>query len=77
MCSISCENVKYVSFDSLNFKEREKINSHPLLDLTKSFSNEGYGPVSIFFKNIFSQKIQNFKYLLKNKPHLLLIEGKS
>ena len=47
MCSISCENVKYVSFDSMNFKEREKINSHPLLDLTKSFSNERYGPVRL------------------------------
>jgi hypothetical protein len=53
MCSISCENVKYVSFDSLNFKERLKFNSQPLLDMTKSFSNENYGPVrllKIFFE---------------------------
>ena len=49
MCSISCENVKYVSFDSRTFKERKPTAATQLLDMTKSYSDEIMDEVKQFY----------------------------
>ena len=63
----------------MNFKEREKINSHPLLDLTKSFSNESYGPVrllKISFYMYWLLCLQSKDTTVFNIPRLTLMKLK-
>ena len=59
MCSVSCENVEYISFDNKQFKGR-RIKNSSLLDATKTYSNESYNLVSQDFEKLVGEYLMQF-----------------